>query len=207
MGYVKYFTKRMLFSLVYAFTIIMLSMAIMIIKEELLWLKYILYALTLGLYSFVLIAMSYGEGREAVKIRHNNDIERLNIIRTGADIKLNVVKEYKPWKGFAIGISCCAPLILLMIIQSIFFLANPNDPQLWAGAIASYMYIVVFAFFRPNNVYYATLAEALNYYYLLVAIPVFMLIWGVPYLVGAKRQMRDYAKIEQKHKQIYGENN
>ncbi len=195
----------MLFPLVYGLVMIMASTAISIISEDLMWLKYLLYVVAFIVYAIVVVAIEYKDGQEAVKIRHVNDIERVNIIKTGEDRPLNAAREYKPWKGFVNGLSPCIVLVILMIIQSICFLSNSEQPAMWAGTVASYLYIVVFAFFRPNVEAYTTMAQGLNYYYTLVAIPVFVLMMGIPYLLGARKQLGTYKAVEKKHNAIYGE--
>ncbi len=195
----------MLFSLVYSITMLMVNIAISIIDGGLLWLKYLLYVLTFALYAVVVAGVSFKDGQDSIKIRQANDLERMNIIRTGEYRELNVVKEYKPWKGFVSGLASCIPLIILMLLQAIFYLINPEKPALWPGAVASYLYIIVFAFFRPNNVSFTTASQGLNYFFNLITIPVYVLIWGGAYLLGAKKQLNLLARIEEKHKKIYGE--
>ncbi len=207
MKYVTHFLKQTIFPLIYAIIMMMINLSIMMIGEHLLWLKYILYALSFGLYALIISAVAFKDGQEAVKVRHMNDVERMNIIRTGEDRPLNLVKEYKSWKGFVTGLVTCLPLIILLIIQTIYFIASPSSPKLWSGALASYLYGIVFSFFRPNSVVYQGLEQGLRYYYSLIAIPVFMLLLGIPYLLGAKKQMLLYKQVEDKHAAIYGDKN
>ncbi len=205
MKYVKYFLKQMFFPLLYAIMMMMINMSITMITEDLLWLKYMLFALSFALFAFIVCAVAFKDGQEAVKIRHMNDVERLNIIRTGEDRPLNVVKEYKPWKGFVSGLMVCIPLFILMIIHTIYLLTNPSSPTPWAGAVSSFIYSVVFSFFNPNLEVYKTCAQLSRYYYCLIAIPVFALLVGVPYMLGAKKQLLLYKSVEDKHKAIYGD--
>ncbi len=207
MKYLWQFFKKMLFPLSYATIMIMASMSISLLDEtKLLWLKYLLYAVALALYIIVIGAIEYKAGSDEYKIRHLNDVERIKIVETGEERPLNLVKEYKPWKGFYYGISPCVPLIILMIIQTILlFTGNPEQPQLWPGTVASYIYIVIFAFFRPNIEAYTTFAQGLNYYYLLVAIPFHIILFGVAYLLGARREKKLYAMVDAKQKAIHGD--
>ncbi len=206
MKYVTHFLKQMIFPLIYALIMMMINISISLIPDHLAWLRYMLYALSLSLYGFIIGAVAFKDGQEAVKIQHMNDTERLNIIRTGEDRPLNLVKEYKPWKGFVSGLSVCLPLIILMIIHGILLLVNPSAPKLWAGALSSYIYIIIFAFFRPDSATVFTgLAGGVQYFYCLLAIPAFMLMMGVPYYLGARKQKLLYKSVEDKHKAIYGD--
>ncbi len=200
MKLVKYFFRQMFFPLFYLLIMMMSSLAITVIDNNLLWLKYLLFALSFALYAVVIGAMSFKDGQEAVKTRHMNDLERLNIIRTGEDRPLDLLKEYKPWKGTISGLSACAPLIILMIIHTVCIIINPNIK--WAGALAGFIYILVFGFFMPSLDMVVT---AGYYYFSLISIPALMLTTGIPYYLGAQKQLRLYKKVEDKHREIYGE--
>jgi hypothetical protein len=129
-------------------------------------------------------------------------MERLVIIQTGEDRPLDLIKEYKPWKGFATGFSICVPLVILMIIQVIAGIVNPGTIK--AGAIASLLYMVVFGIFK-NDLETAFTPQSV--YLSLIALPVFMLITGISYVMGAKKIERQYQMIEEKKRQIYGDKN
>ncbi len=206
MKYVTYFLKQMIFPLIYAVIMMMINISITIIGDHLMWLKYLLFTLSFGLYAFIVGAVAFKDGQEAVKIQHMNDLERLNIIRTGEDRPINAVKEYKPWKGFVSGLAVCIPLIILMIVHTVLLFTNTQSPKLWAGALSSYIYLIVFAYFRPSSeTVFAGYQGGLQYYYCLVAIPVFMLLIGLLYMLGARKQKLLYQSVEEKHKAIYGE--
>ncbi len=195
----------MLFPIVYGLVMIMLILAIRMINADLLWLKYLLFALNFALYSWLCMVVAYKEGVESVKVLRLNDVERRIIVATGEYREMNLAREYKPWKGFVNGLSPCVPMLILMLIQTVCYIINPVEPALWPGAIASYIYLVIFAFFRPNTLAYTTAAQGLNYYFLLVAIPIYMLMLGLPYLYGAKKQLGLLKMVDDKHKSIYGE--
>lgn len=201
MKYVKYFAKQTIIPLVYLVLMALTSMSIGAIEgDNLAWLRLVLSILAFGLYGLVIGAISYKEGEEAMKIRNANDLEREIIIRTGENRRLETVKEFQTWKGFMTGISTCIPLIVLMLIHTVLILINPANNS--CGAVAGFLYMVFFMIFRSN----ATVSPAPEFYYiLLIAIPVFALITGLPYMFGGRKIERQQERIREKQRQIYGD--
>ena len=180
--------------------------------EGLVWLKVLLNILSFGLYAVIVVGTSYKEGQLALKARIANDLERVQIIRTGEDRPLKLKEEYKHWKGFLTGFITCVPLIVLLIIHTILILALGEEYK-GAGIIASIIYMVFFAFFRmnvstqtdANGNAVAAEVPATIYYWTLIAIPVIMLLTGIPYILGARKIQQQQDRIKEKQRQIYGE--
>ena len=200
MKYVWYFLKEMVLPLIYLVILSVTSLGITAINNNLLWLKYLLNVLVLAFYGLIIGAISWKNGELGAKILHANDLERRRIIETGEDRPLNRLKEYRPWKGFVEGLAVCLPLILIMIVHTILILIDPN--RIGAGALAGYLYMIVFMFFMPD----LTMKFSAGYYYLsLIAIPIFMVITGVAYILGYRKIQRQYEAVERKQNQIYGD--
>ena len=206
MKHLKYFSKRALFPLFYSVFMMSINLPITLLGDDQAWIKYLLFSASFIFSAVVIAFLAFKEGVESVKTMHANDVERLNIIRTGEDRPLNLAREYKPWKGFVIGATICIPLVILLLAQLICYMVNPVDPAILPGAIASCLYIVVFSFFRPSATAYEG-AQTLLYFWNLISIPVYMLMYGIPYLIGAKKQNRIYSIIEEKRNLLHGEDN
>ena len=176
------------------------SMGITSISNEQMWLKYLLSALVLAFFGLIIGAVAWKDGEEAAKVLHTNDLERVRIIQTGEDRPLNLIKEYKPWKGFLIGLSACIPLIVCMIIHTFLIIADPT--KVGAGAIGGYLYMVFFSFILPDLTITLTAGQ---YYLALIAVPIFMLFTGIPYIFGARKVQAQYEIIERKQREIYGD--
>ncbi len=200
MKYVKYFLSQCIFPLFYSAIMLFLGLAIKLISDDLMWLKYLLFVVVFGFYAVMICSISFKDGQNAVKIQHANDVERLNIIRTGEDRSLDLVQEYKPWKGFVSGLVVSSPVIILLILQAIFMLAG-TEVQ-WPGAVAGYVYFVFFMFLLPGK---KIDVPKTYYFWSIIAVPIMMLLMGVPYLLGARKQKLIYENIKDKHKEIYGE--
>ena len=198
-----YYIKQSLLPFVYLFFSAITAFGILCI-EGLVWLKVLLLLLNLGLYVFIVAAASFKDGQEALKVRIANDLERMQIVRTGEALPLKLKEEYKPWKGFFHGFIACIPLIILMIIHTILFLAGGGNG---AGALAGFVYMMVFAFSRVNigtSATTITVSPAV-YYWSLLAIPVIMLSTGVAYILGCKKIELQQQRIKEKQRSIYGD--
>ena len=204
----KYYLKQGVFPFVYMLMMAMIAFGILAISG-LLWLKIILAILNIGLYTVVVAAVSYKEGQESIKVQHANDLERMEIIRTGENRPLKIHEEYKPWKGFAFGFVACVPLIVLLILHTVVYLST--ESYVGFGAIAGLIYLMFFVFFRLDaslSAGEAATGTAVSWYVFygaLIALPVVMLITGISYILGAKKIMRQQEMIREKQRQIYGD--
>ncbi|MBQ9734475.1 MAG: hypothetical protein IJV95_01325 [Clostridia bacterium] len=196
-----YYVKQGLLPFVYLFFTAITAFGILCI-EGLVWLKVILLLLNIGLYVFIVAASSFKDGQEALKVRIANDLERLQIIRTGESLPLKLKEEYKPWKGFFNGFVACIPLLILLIIHTIVYLSGGGNG---AGAIAGFIYMMVFAFSRLNIGAVTTPINPAIYYWSLLAIPLIVLAAGIPYILGAKKIELQQQRIKEKQRSIYGD--
>lgn len=204
-----YYIKQSLMGFIYLFFTAITAFGIMCISSDMVWLKALLCVLNVGLYVVIIAATSFKDGQDALKVRIANDLEREQIIRTGAALPLKLKEEYKPWKGFLFGGIACVPLIVLLIIHTLLF-TLAGDNYIGAGAIAGFIYLMIFAFARLNvpTASEGAVVAAINptvYYWSLLAIPVIVLTVGVPYVLGARKIELQQARIREKQRQIYGE--
>lgn len=153
-----------------------------------------------GLYIFVVWSLLAKEGEKGLVAQQTNDFNRKRIIETGEDLPLKLAEEYTWWKGFAVGGIISAPLVILIIIHTIFLLAGM--PNVAIGAIASFVYMVVFSFTRIGV---TTTVGIYDYYWTLLFIPLILAITGFSYIAGARRKVRQQEEIEQIKKTIHGD--
>ncbi len=193
-----YYFKRALLPFVYLIFMMMLSFAVYSVESVAL--RYVLVSAIFIIYVFIVAGISYKEGQQALKTRISNDIERRIIVETGEDRLLNTKEEYKPYKGFLIGLTACIPLLVLLLIHALL-IPSANGTSTFAGTVAGIIYIVVYNFFRVSSMPITLYTP----FYSLLSIPILMLVTGIPYIMGAKSIERTQQEIKDIHKQIYGE--
>jgi len=204
-----YYIKQGFLPFIYLFFMAMTSIGILSIGSDLLWLKIILAILNLALYLVVVMAAAYKDGQEDYRTRMANDLERMEIVRTGEDRPLKLKEEYKAWKGFLNGAMACIPLVILMIVHTVLICIDSNLNG--AGVIASMVYLVFFAFCRLDAVGAVTsetvvaTVSPVMFYFTLIALPIIMLSTGIPYLLGAKKIELQQERIRERQRQIYGD--
>ena len=201
---VWYYVKQAFVPIMYLIMFDVIALGILCIGDNLIALKVILLILNLGLYGFILGAVSFKDGQTALKVRMANDLNREQIVKTGKELPLKLNEEYKPWKGFLMGLNVCVPLIILMILHVI--LTAGKDPTLAStsntcGALSGLIYIVFFGFAQVNSA--ATIIST-TYYVALAAIPYFVVVVGTCYYLGGLKIIRQQELIKEKHRQIYG---
>lgn len=207
MKYLWYYVKQMFMPVIYTIFASMIALGIICIEgDNLNWLKIILLILNIGLFLFIIAVNYFKEGQTEYKVRIANDVERENIIRTGDNRPLKLVEEYKPWKGYVIGLTSCAPLIILLLIHTIMFLAGSKYMTVGGLASSMYMFVMGFMFLDLGAETTATAALPATAHYLsLVIIPVMVVLVGVAYRLGARKIELQQQMIKEKHRQIYGE--
>lgn len=197
-----FYIKKGIIPVIYMLFMAVISLGILMINnDKLTWLKIILLILNVLLYVFIIGALFLKEGQEAVKVRHANDMERLQIIKTGEDRPLKLKEEFKWYKGFLMGLSVLIPLFVCLIIHTIIFISVGEEGSRLAGGIAGFIYFMIFSFFTMGE-------EVLTmgaYYYLLICVPIFLGVCGLPYFVGGVRTQAQYDKILAQQKSIYGD--
>lgn len=202
----KYYLKQGVFPFIYQLFMAMIAFGILAINE-LIWLKILLAVLNIALYLFIVAAVAYKDGQQALKVQMANDLERREIIRTGEDRPLKLHEEYKPWKGFVFGLISCVPILLFLILHTIVYNATGSYSGL--GAIAGIIGMMFFIFFRldaSNATAETAVVPWYTYYGVLVAVPILMLTMGIAYVMGAKKIMRQQEMIREKQRKIYGDN-
>ncbi len=197
---IKYYVKNALLPFIYLFFMAITAFGILAIQNaDLVWLQYVLLALNLGLYLFVVAAYAYKLGQDALKTRNANDLERKQMVLTGEPRPLKLNEEYKPHKGFMIGFTACVPLIVLMLVHTIMIICGAGNGF---GVAASVIYFSFYAFFRVGGTESPTPA---TFYLALVALPAIILTFGIAYYLGAKKIKLQYDKIAENQRRIYGE--
>lgn len=197
---VWYYIKQMFLPIMYTIFAAMIAFGILCI-QGMDWLKIILLILNIALFAFIICANYFKEGEKAYKVRLANDLEREMIIRTGEDRPIDRNGEYKPWKGFVMGVISCAPLIILMIIHAIIiFFINPEKEVV--GGITAFIYMSFFGLFWLDT---SIALSGVAYFACLIYVPALVTFMGVPYILGARKIEIQQQMIKEKHRQIYGE--
>ena len=197
----KYLLKQAVIPFIYLIFMAMIAFSIVTIGDDLIWLKIILAILNIALYCFLISVISFKEGEIALKVRLANDLERIQIIKTGEDRPLKISEEYKAWKGFVVGFVVCIPLIVLMLVHTILLLTVGSTYN-GGGVISSFIYMMFACLVKLNN---AVPLQQWHYYFTLIAVPIVMITTGIPYILGAQKVQRQQDRIKEKHRQIYGE--
>lgn len=191
------FFKQIIFLFVYLFFMGIISYAID--QIGIVALEAVLHALCMLVYGFITVTSSYREGKDAAKLLNSNDMQRRHMIETGEPIAIKTGGEYRAWKGYFMGFAICIPLIICEIVHAILISTTGSAG---AGGVMSIMYMMFFA------IYGAFLPQPIaptSYFYLLYALPVMMVICGVPYFFGAKKVQAQYDSIKEKQRILYGE--
>ena len=153
-------------------------------------------------YCFIVGVIYFKEGATSLDVRHANDLERKHMVESGEIVELDTAPEYKPYKGFMIGIYACIPLILIMLIHLILGLATGGTAN-GAGIVAS---IVYFTFFMPYGAFRSgvKLFTFGEYFIILYTVVFLAVVIGVAYNLGARKAQKKYDLIERKQNEIYG---
>ena len=202
MKFLWHHVKAAIVPFVYLLFMAIIALGIVIIDEKLLVLKIILSVLNIAFYAYIVIMGSLKEGEIALKTRLANDLERVQIIKTGEDRPLKLVEEYKPYKGFFIGFLACVPCIILLIIHTILIFGVSMETT-GAGALAGFIYMM---FYSLSRLIFATGDQSpFAYYICLISLVFVPLFTGIPYILGAKKVERQQEKIKARQREIYGE--
>lgn len=196
-----YYIKQAIVPFFYLIFGTIIALGILVIDAKLVWLKAVLLALNLALYLFIVGAASFKDGETALKIRVANDLERWNIIRTGEDRPLKLKEEFKMWKGFAPGLITCVPLVILVLVHAIIHLAGGESMA--AAGISNILYLTFGGF---AHVIDADGGASLAVYLNLVALVIIPLTTGLSYYLGGRKIELQQEMIEEKKRQIYGDN-
>lgn len=199
----KYLIKNSVFGLVYLFVMDFVAILIYYIDNQAL--QIVLAFAAVAFYCFVLGYLTSKEGETAFDVLHNNDMQRRFMVKTGELVDIDASAEYKPYKGFIMGLLICAPMVLLLIIHLILGLLSGGTLN-GAGAATTLGYFLFYAVYGSI----VSLEKVLTfgeYFILLYALVVTSVTTGVSYIIGAKKSQKKYDKIEQKRREIYGDEN
>lgn len=200
---VRYYAKKSGFAIIYLLLTLVTGLTGLAFSNNMLILKIILGVMNFALYGYFVFYYNYKTGEEAMSIRFSNDINRMEIVKTGKDIELRTIEEFKWWKGFLIGFFSSLPLILLWIIHFLSVLITGNDTTI-AGGVAMFLYILVIYFFNIKN---EGLATTGSFYLTGLYFPLVLLLSGVGYLVGGKKAKLRQQGFDELNKEIYGDEN
>lgn len=179
----------------------MLGLGVLMLNDDLRILQYILCAVNTLFYAILMGVGGFKDGQAELKIRMQNDTYRRKIVETGEDFPLQLLEEYKPWKGFAIGIMASIPATLLTILH---FVTNigATVPENSLGMLSGIINMVVFGYFMVDGkVLFGEYAFSLLY------IPFICIVYGLAYQFGAKQMQKQYDKIHATHIAIHGDKN
>ena len=191
-----YYFKKFLFSLAYLVFMGLLPYGIETMNSNVV--KIILNVLNVLLFMVLMGFFMAKEGEDARKQLKINDIERKRILQTGELRPIKRAPEFRPWKGFFIGLIACAPLLLTMLIHALIYMFGGTNEMVGVVGVTIYM-----GFFMPYVMakYGAMLNENLlftEYFACLYVVPIIVLLYGFAYIVGAKKVEKQYAFIEER---------
>ena len=175
--------------------------------NHILLLLYIIFGLTylcfFIFYLYIASVLVFREGQISYKTLLANDLDRMQIIKTGEDIPLRLSEEYKWYKGYVFSFMMFIPLILMLLLHTILINtvgAGTNG----AGIIASIFYFAIFAFFRLETGANLAIPDT-RFYFILLGVPVVVALLGTIYVLGARKTRLQREQVERKHRQIYGD--
>lgn len=193
----KYYLKASIIPFLYLFFQSSISIAIYTIEIKPLGLT--LLGLNAALFFFTISVISFKNGESAFKVLLLNDVERRIIIETGEDRPLKLSEEYSHVKGVILGLVPLAPLLILMLVHFIIFIAGGEYTGL--GAICVFLYKVPYAFFE----YLGYQITQTNCFLTLLTVPVVFFPIYISYTLGARKARIMHDRIEEDRKSLHGE--
>ena len=159
--------------------------------------KSIISAFMLLIYIVLLAGVMFKEGQDAYGVLLSNDAQRRNIIKTGIVVDFDASKEYKPWKGFVVGLICCIPLVVMVLLHTVAF---PRGDTSRVSIICEMVYGIFFSVVRT----YQNTNE-LGFFIITGAILlVYPCMLGVPYVIGAHSRMKRQEEIKKLNEEFHG---
>lgn len=197
----KFYVKKAMSAVVYLLITLITGIVGISFSNDLLVLKIILGIMNIGLYAYFVFYMNYKTGEESMSVRFANDINRMEIIKTGKDIPLKTTEEFKWWKGFFIGLLSSVPLLVLWIIHFVLVLITGSQTSIIGGiTISLYVFIVYFFNLKSEG-----LASSSSFYFTSLYVPFVVILSGVGYLIGGRKALNYHHGFEEMNKEIYGE--
>lgn len=197
----KYYIKCSLFA--FAYMIAMDIGALLFSYIDSIALRAVLSIAWALFYCFIVGIMFFKEGETALDFRHANDLERKHMVESGVVVELDTAPEYKPYKGFVIGVYACIPLIIILLLHLLIGLSSGGTAN-GAGIVAS---VVYFTFFMPYGAFRSgvNLFTFGEYFILIYTVAILAVTVGVAYILGARKAQKKYDLIERKQNEIYGD--
>ncbi len=149
-------------------------------------------------YIFIIFTVMEKEGQDAYGILLSNDAQRRRIVETGVVVDFETTKEYKAWKGFAVGAICCIPLVVMALIHLI---AYPRGDTSALSLLCEMIYGVFFSVIRT----YQNANEVGFFIISAVVLVLFPLMTGIPYAYGARVRREQQEKVKKINRELHGE--
>ncbi len=188
-----YFLKQSLIIFMYLFGTLIIGLGISMIGDNLFVLKVILSVLNISMFLAICGMFYFIMGKKALKQAKINNEEREEILRTGVIKPLDTGKEYASYKGFAIGFTAFVIMFVLLIIELI--LGQPSN------TINLLLTVLYGTFYFPLKV----VADTAPNFYILYGAVLTIAVSGVCYILGANKEKKLYASLEEIDDEIYGE--
>ena len=110
----------------------------------------------------------------------------------------STTKEYKVWKGFVVGLICCIPLIVMVLLHLISF---PRGDTSRVSIICEMVYGVFYSIGRT----YQHTNESGFFIGAIVVVLSLSIMNGVPYMIGARLRRLQQEKIKRMNEELHGE--
>lgn len=160
--------------------------------------KSLISLVLLLVYIFIMFTVMVKEGQDAYGILISNDAQRRRIVETGVVVDFETTKEYRPWKGFAVGAICCIPLVVMVLLHLIAF---PRGDTSTVSLLCEMIYGVFFSIVRT----YQNANEAGFFIISGVVLILFPLMTGIPYAYGARVRREQQEKVKKLNSELHGE--
>ncbi|MBR2498374.1 MAG: hypothetical protein IKB67_01490 [Clostridia bacterium] len=92
MKFFWHYVKSAMVPFLYLIFMAFIAMGIVMINDNLLYLKIILSVLNISFYAYIVAMVFYKDGETALKTRLANDLERVQIVKTGEDRPLKLIE-------------------------------------------------------------------------------------------------------------------
>ncbi len=193
----KYLLRLIVIPMVYIVCFAFLTSGVASIDALSPLVKSIVGVVCLLLYMFVIGSIMIKEGQDAYGVLLANDAQRRHIVETGIIVDFDESNEYKAWRGFVVGLICCIPLIVMVLMHTIAF------PRGDTSRISIICEILYGTFYSIGRTYHHTNESGfyIGAAIILVALP---LITGIPYMIGAHARRKQQENIRRMNDELHG---
>ena len=193
----KYLLRLIIIPMVYVISFAFLTMGLASIEGFPQIVKSIISIILLVLFIIVMSLVMIKEGHDAYGVLLINNAQRRRIVETGVVVDFDQSTEYRPYKGFLVGLICCVPLILMVIAHLII---APIGLTSRISIICEMVYGLFFSIFRT---YLNT--DATGFFIISgVILVVFPLIMGIPYMLGARKRRLYQENVKKLNDELHG---